>query len=122
MQSREYKNYLRRCRRQRPEVKEKEKIYIQRYRESHPDYAEKHRAADKKYYEKNRSARISSIANYNARSCRDPIAQDVCRYNTLIQRIRHHPDWYAGVNAKDCLIEIPRIKGLDDNLKAEYNL
>lgn len=122
MQSREYRNYLMRCRSKRPEVKEKQREYLKRYKEEHPDFYEKKRKADKAYYERNRSNRIALIGTYNARSCRDPVAGDVCRYNTLIQRMRSHPDWYEGVKAKECLIKVPTIKGLDDNLKAEYNL
>lgn len=120
--SKEYKDYLRRCRARRPDVMQKNREYARRYREEHPDYREKHRAMDRDYYERNRTLKIQKIAYYNARSCRDPVAGDVCKYNTLIQRIRHHPDWYEGVKAKDCLIKVPTIKGLDEQLKSEYNL
>ena len=122
MENREYRNYLLKCRRMRPDVKEKAREYNEKYKKTHPDYMEKHREADKKYYERNRTLKIQKIAYYNARSCKDPVVGDVCKYNTLIQRIRHHPDWYEGVKAKDCLIKVPTIKGLDEQLKSEYNL
>lgn len=122
MQSKEYKKYLVKCRRQRPEVRAKEREYHERYKAAHPDYYERKREADKRFYENHRSERIATINRYNSRSCRDPVAGDVCRYNTLVQRIRHHPDWYGDIKPIDCLIQIPTIKGLDDKLKAEYNL
>ena len=122
MQSREYRNYLIRCRRQRPDVKAKERAYFERYKAEHPDFREKKRESDKRLYEKHRTQRIATINRYNARSCRDPVVGDVCKYNTLVQRIRHHKDWYGDIKPIDCLIKVPTIKGLDDKLKEEYNL
>lgn len=121
-QSREYKNYLRRCRRLRPDVKAKEKEYADRYRANHPDYVERHRESQKRYFENNRTIAQQKIIEYNSRSCRDPVAGDVCRYNTLVNRKRTHPDWYEGVVPKDCLVKVPTIKGMDEQLKKEYNM
>ena len=121
-QSRSYKNYLRRCRRQRPEVREKERQYVEKYIRTHPDYKEKKRESDKKYYDNNKTQVMQKVAQYNARSCNDPVVGDVCRYNTLVHRIKYHPELYEGVIAKDCLIKVPVIKGVDSKLKEEYNL
>lgn len=118
----EYRNYLNRCRNQRPDVKAKNREYAKRYRETHPDYMEKHRKSDIEYYKRNRSVRASRIAYYNARSCRDPVVGDVCKYNTLIRRKLNHPDLYEGVNTRECIIKVPRIKGLDEELKKEYGM
>ena len=106
----------------RPEVKAKEKAYLEKYKAEHPDYLERKRATERRFYENHRSQRIAAINRYNSRSCRDPVVGDVCRYNTLIQRIRHHKDWYEGVVPIECLIKVPTIKGLDSKLKEEYNL
>lgn len=118
----DYQKYLNKCRRQRPDVKAKLKEYHERYKAAHPDFAEKHRETDRRYYERNRSQRIRSVCYYNQRSCRDPIAGDVCKYNTLVHRKRNHPDWYENVSPKDCVIKVPTIRGLDEQLKEEYNL
>lgn len=118
---REYKNFLRRCRYRRPEVKAKQKAYVEKYKETHPDYLEKKRESDRRYYEANRTIRMQKIAYFNARSCRDPVAGDVCKYNTLVQRKRKHPDWYEGVVPRECLIKVPTIKGLDPEEMKKYN-
>ena len=122
MSDKEYKNYLIRCRRRRPDVKEKEKAYLEKYRAEHPDWLERKRKADKTFYKNHRSDKIAKTNLYNSRPCRDPVAGDVCRYNTLMQRKRLHPEWYKDISPAACLVDIPKIKGLDDNLKAEYNL
>ena len=117
-----YENYLRKCRQRRPEVRAKRKAYAEQYRKSHPDYYEKHRLADRKYYENNKTQKIQKTTMFNAKSCRDPVAGDVCKYNTLIQRKMHHPDLYEGVVPRECIIKVPTIKGLDEELRKEYNL
>lgn len=119
---REYRNYLLRCRRRRPDVRAKEKAYLENYKKTHADFYEKKREADRKYYEKNRTLKIQKIAYFNSRSCNDPVVGDVCKYNTLVQRKMRHPDLYEGVIPKEHLIKVPRIKGLDEELKKEYNL
>lgn len=121
-EDKEYKKYLKKCRRRRPDVREKERQWLENYKKNHPDFHERQRAADKRYYEKNRTIKIQKAKMFNSQSCKDPIALDVCRYNTLLLRIKRHPDWYEGVNPRDCIVRVPKIKGLDDKLKAEYNL
>lgn len=120
--SREYKNYLRRARRIRPEVRAKEKEYRDRWVANHPEYREHKKEVAKEYYKNNRSKVIQSISYYNSRSCRDPVAGDVCKYNTLIRRKINHPDLYEGIVIKDCLIKVPTIKNMDDDLKKEYGM
>lgn len=117
-QSREYKNYLRRCRYRRPEVKEKISNYSKKWAAEHPEEMKEYR---RRYREKNRTQLVQKIGFYNSRSCRDPVMGDVCRYNTLIARKRYHPDLYEGVVIKDCIIR-DQIKGVDEQLKKEYNL
>ena len=121
-QSKAYRAYLSRCRRQRPEVKAKEKEYRDRYRATHPDWNKNREQYDKTYYENNRTKKIRENTLFNNRSCHDPIAGDVCRYNTLVQRKRYHPDWYKDVRPGDCLIKVPTIKGMDEELRKEYNM
>lgn len=116
-QPRDYKNYLRRCRYRRPEVREKINDYNRKWAAEHPELMKEYQ---KRYRQKNRSQFIQKIAYYNARSCRDPIVGDVCKYNTLIARKRYHPDWYEGVVPKDCLIR-NNIKGLDREETLKYN-
>jgi len=116
-QSRDYKNYLRRCRYRRPEVKEKIQNYNKKWAEEHPDLVKEY---NRRYREKNRTQIIQKINFYNARSCRDPVLGDVCKYNTLIARKRYHPDLYEGVIPKDCLIR-DLVKGGDINETIKNN-
>lgn len=115
--SKDYRNYLRRCRYRRPDVKEKILSYNKEWRESHPDLMKEYQ---KRYREKNKTQLIQKINYYNARSCRDPVLGDVCKYNTLIARKRYHPDLYEGIVPKDCLIR-DNIKGLDRAETIAYN-
>lgn len=117
-----YRNYSRKVYRMRPEVREREREYARKYRESHADFKEKHRESDKRYYEKNKFSRIQKVQMFNAKSCNDPVVGDVCKYNTLIHRMRNHKELYEGIKPKDCLIKVPTIKGVDEELKKEYNL
>lgn len=122
-QSREYKNYLRRLRYKRPEVKAKHKEYMDRYIAKDPEgYAAKRKAQKKDHYENNKSIYMQYACQYNSKSCKDPVVGDVCRYNTLVKRKRNHPDLYEGVSLQDCLNQIPQIRGVDEELKKEYNL
>lgn len=97
--------------RQKPEVKKKMREYSKRYRENYPD---RKKDTDKRYYETHKSQRIASINYYNKRPCRDPVLNDVVSYNSLVSRRRYHPDLYAGTpSPKECLIHIPKIKGIE---------
>ena len=116
-QSKDYKNYLRRCRYRRPEVKAKISAYNKKWLDEHPDLKKEY---SRRYRERNRTQIVQKINYYNQRSCRDPVLGDVCRYNTLIARKRYHPDLYEGVVPKDCLIR-PNVKGLDLNETLAYN-
>ena len=116
-QSRDYKNYLRRCRYRRPEVKAKISAYNKKWLDEHPDLKKEY---SRRYRERNRSQIVQKINYYNQRSCKDPVLGDVCRYNTLIARKRYHPDLYEGVVPKDCLIR-PNVKGLDLKETLSYN-
>ena len=116
-QSKDYKNYLRRCRYRRPEVKAKISAYNKKWLDEHPDLKKEY---SRRYRERNRTQIVQKINYYNQRSCRDPVLGDVCRYNTLIARKRYHPDLYEGVIPKDCLIR-PNVKGLDLNETLAYN-
>lgn len=116
-QSRDYKNYLRRCRYRRPEVKEKIQSYNKKWVAEHPDLVKEY---NRKYREKNRTQIVQKIYYYNSRSCRDPVLGDVCKYNTLIARRRYHPDLYEGVVPKDCLIR-DLVKGVDRAETQMYN-
>ena len=117
VQSRDYKNYLRRCRYRRPEVKAKISAYNKKWLDEHPDLKKEY---SRRYRERNRTQIVQKINYYNQRSCRDPVLGDVCRYNTLIARKRYHPDLYEGVIPKDCIIR-PNVKGLDLNETLAYN-
>ena len=116
-QSKDYKNYLRRCRYRRPEVKEKICSYNKKWNAEHPEQVKEYY---KRYRERNKTQLIQRINYYNSRSCRDPVLGDVCRYNTLISRKRYHPDLYEGVVPKDCLIR-DLVKGIDLLEKQNYN-
>lgn len=115
--SREYKNYLRRCRYRRPEVKEKIQSYNKKWVEEHPDLIKEYA---KRYREKNKTQIIQKTYYYNSRSCRDPVLGDVCKYNTLVARKTYHPDLYEGVVLKDCLIR-NLITGVDKEETQKYN-
>lgn len=121
-QSREYKNYLRRCRHHRPDVREKHNAYLRKYRAEHPELKEQRKKVAAVYYENNRSRLVQAACCYNSKSCRDPVAGDVCRYNTLVHRKRNHPELYKDIVIKDCIIKVPTIKGMDEQLKREYNM
>lgn len=107
--TREYQNYLRRLQNRKPETRKKLREYSRQYRETHREEKKK---ADKEYYERNRAERIAASTVVNKRSCKDPVVGDVCQYNTLIRRRLSHPDLYAGVVPRDCVVR-PLIKGLD---------
>ena len=116
-QSKDYKNYLRRCRYRRPEVRDKIYNYNKKWAEEHRDQMKEYH---KRYREKNKTQLIQKIYYYNTRSCRDPVLGDVCKYNTLIARKRYHPDLYEGVIPKDCLIR-DLVKGVDREETQKYN-
>lgn len=116
-QSKDYKNYLRRCRYRRPEVKKKIQDYNKKWCAEHPDLIKEY---GKRYRENNRSQIVQKINYYNSRSCRDPVLGDVCRYNTLIARKRYHPELYEGIVVKDCIIR-DLIKGVDNAETIKYN-
>lgn len=105
-----HKKFSQKLYRRRPDVKEKNKIYHRKYRDEHRENVQE---INRRFYENHRSERIQYTKFYNRRSCRDPVLGDVVTYNTLVSRKRYHPDLYEGVVLKDCLIEVPRIKGLD---------
>lgn len=105
-----HKKFSQKLYRRRPDVKEKNKIYQRKYRDEHRENVQE---INKRFYENHRSERIQYTKFYNRRSCKDPVLGDVITYNTLVSRKRYHPDLYEGVILKECLIEVPRIKGLD---------
>lgn len=117
-----YRNYLLKCKRRDPAFRAKEKAYQDKYRKTHPEYAEKKKASCRRYYERTRDIRIQMANQYNARSCKDPVAGDICRYNTLVRRKSRQPELYEGISPAECLVKVPTIKGLDEHLKKEYNL
>lgn len=106
----DYKKFLAKARNRRPDVKEKLRKQAEVYREKHPDRV---RATNQRFYEKHRAERINTAKEYNKRSCRDPILNDVVTYTTLMHRIRYHPDLYGDITPGKCLIHVPTIKGLD---------
>lgn len=94
----------------RPEQKEKRKIYQRKYRKLYPDRV---KATAKRHYEENKSIRVAKAREYQRQPCRDPLLGDTISYNCLVLRIHHHKDLYGDIRAKDCLIPIPKIKGID---------
>lgn len=116
--SKDYKNYLRRCRYRKPEVRNKIYEYNKKWFEEHKEQMVESR---NRYIEEHKGEIIRRVANYNNRSCRDPILGDVCRYNTLIARKRYHPDLYEGVVVSKCLIK-SNILGLDEKDKEKYGI
>lgn len=95
---------------QRPDVKERNRKRALQWRHEN---IEKAREADSRFYKNHKSERISASALNNSRPCKDPILGDTVRYNTLVVRIRNHPELYGDISPKDYLIHIPKIKGLD---------
>ena len=120
--TRSYRNYINRMRRRDPAVRQKEKEYLDNYCKEHPEYVEKKRECARRYYHRTRDVRIQIVNQYNCRSCKDPVVGDVCRYNTLIRRKSRHPDLYEGVTPAECLVKVPTIKGMDNELKKEYGM
>lgn len=94
----------------RPEVKEKNRARSRKWR---AENLEKAREVDKRFYENHKSQRIDAVKLNNKKPCKDPILGDTVAYNTLIARRRYHPELYEGVVPKDCIIHIPKIKGLN---------
>ena len=105
-----YRKFLAKARNRRPDVKEKLRKQAEIYREKHPDRVKE---INRRFYEKHRAERINTAKEYNKRSCRDPILNDVVTYTTLMHRMRYHPDLYEGIKASQCLIHVPTIKGLN---------
>lgn len=93
-----------------PEQKEKRRLYQARYRKEHPDRVKK---TNKKCYYDRRSQRLMEARQYQKLPCKDPILCDTVTYNCLLLRIRNHKEIYGDIKAKDYLIHIPKIKGLD---------
>lgn len=109
-QKRSHIRYSQKVYNQKPDVKKKHNEMQKKFRREHPERA---REIDSRHYYSNRSQRIAASTQENNKSCRDPVLNDVVRYNTLIARMRYHPELYEGVVPKDCIIRVPKIKGLD---------
>lgn len=105
-----YRAYSLKVYKQRPDVKKKTAAYLKKYREEH---MEQYKEYQKKYYKNNRKRSMAQIKYYNDRPCRDPILGDTVKYNTLVSRKMKHPDLYGDLRVADCLIHIPRIKGIE---------
>lgn len=106
----------------RPENKKKNNERQKKFRKEHP---EKAREIDRRHYYAHRSERITTMTLENNKPCRDPVLNDTVRYNTLIARMRYHPELYEGIRPRDCIIHIPKIKGLDllsDEQKQDLDL
>lgn len=107
---------------QKPEQKKRHREYQREYREKYP---EKVKETTKKCYYKYRNERLNKAREFQKLPCKDPILGDTVTYNCLTLRIRFHPDLYGDVKAKDYLIRIPKIKGLNllsDEQKKELNV
>lgn len=110
MSDKEYKKFIHKAWMKRPDVKEKINAYAQKYRDENREQV---RATNKRFYEGHKEQRIQLVKANNVRPCKDPVLGDTVKYNTLIARMRHHPEFYEGIKPKDCLVHIPKIKGLD---------
>lgn len=106
----EYQKFIHKAWMKRPDVREKTNAYQRQYREKH---REKVRETDKRFYENHKDYRIRLVKINNARPCKDPVLGDTVKYNTLVARMRYHPEFYEGIKPKDCLIHIPKIKGIE---------
>jgi hypothetical protein len=105
-----YRAYTIKVYNQRPDVKKKHAEYTRKYRQQNP---EKYRQYQKKHYENHRTEEVKRIKVYNERPCKDPVLGDTVKYNTLINRKKKHPDLYGDLRVADCLIYIPKIRGLE---------
>lgn len=95
---------------QKPEQKKRHREYQREYVKKYP---EKVKETNRKAYYKFRNDRLASARQYQKLPCKDPILQDTVTYNCLTLRIRLHPDIYGDIKAKDYMIHIPKIKGLE---------
>lgn len=107
---------------QKPEQKRKRREYQREYREKYPDRVKE---TNKKCYYKYKHDRLTKARQFQKLPCKDPYLGDTVTYNALVLRIRNHPDIYGDIKAKEYLIHIPKIKGLDllsDEQKKELNI
>lgn len=105
-----HKKFSRKLYNQKPEQKRKRRDYQREYRKNYPDRV---KATAKKCYESNRTQRLAKAREFQKLPCKDPVLGDTVTYNCLTLRIRLHPDLYGNVKAKDFMIHIPKIKGLN---------
>ena len=108
--SKQYRNFILKAWRKRPDVKEKLLAYQRKYAAEH---REQIRENDKKFYANHKAERIEAVKRNNVRMCKEPVVGDNVKYNTLIARIKRHKEFYVGVVPKDCIIHIPKIKGIE---------
>jgi hypothetical protein len=106
----EHKKFTQKLYARKPEQKKKRREYQTQYRKDHPDRVKE---TTKKCYYKYRNERLSKARQFQKLPCKDPYLQDVVTYNCMTLRIRNHPEIYGNVTAKEYMIHIPTIKGLD---------
>jgi hypothetical protein len=109
-QKKSHLRYSQKVYNQKPENKKRNNERMKKFRRENPERA---REIDRNFYYEHRSERIAATTRGNNKPCRDPVLNDTVRYNTLIARIRYHPELYEGVVPKDCIIHTPKIKGLE---------
>lgn len=105
-----HQKFSRKLYNQKPEQKKIRREYQRRYRKEYPDRVKE---TNKKCYYKYKALRLANAREFQKLPCKDPVLQDTITYNCLTLRIRNHPEIYGDIKAKDYIIHIPTIKGLN---------